>query len=413
MDSPAGDERQLVKPKGSPETHDKVPTSQAAAAAAAAATRPCEDNVLSSVPGSEPRSRTDRMHLSCITSSHFEVCSSFVQWPDGEEFEGVVRTHTIQQQQQQQPSPPTKEPQHSSLSPSENQNPLPQRNRGFPDIDDDAMNDVLSYTAAYQQDLQWSFASDLFFVMGGLSYVALDLAACFEGYVAFYYTYLNVLGPAVYLINSIIDTLWALQVVRRHRLKHQMAKTWEELPHSTVATTTVPTLQSSQDDFCSTTTGLFRRLRRHAAHRRTVWAACSFGLAAFLALVAAAHPDRASTPLCDFLSAHIYILSALIAITGERTRPWLGVNSTSAYSVGPSSGLFENPEILEDMGDLLFLIGSIVDAFLIDLAWEEPWLLLFSDMLWLFDAFLYVKSDFILWANSRHPKTMPEGNTLV
>jgi len=360
------------------------------------------------------------MHLSC-TSSHFEACSPFVQWPewpDGEQFEGVGRPHTIQQPQPPPPPPPAKDPQRSSLSPSENQNPLPQRNRGLPDIDDVAMNQVLSYAVVYQQDLQWSFASDLFFVMGGLSFVALDLAACFEGYVAFYYTFLNVLGPAVYLMNSIIDTLWALHVVRRRKLKHRMAKTWEELPHSTLSsetmvTTTVPTLDSSQDNFFSTATNLFRRLRRHAAHRRTVWAACTFGLAAFLALVAAAHPDRASTPLCDFLSAHIYILSALIAITGERTRPWMGVNITSAYSVGPSSGLFENPEILEDMGDLLFLIGSIVDAFLIDLAWEEPWLLLFSDLLWLFDAFLYLKSDFILWANSRHPKTVPEGNTLV
>jgi hypothetical protein len=58
--------------------------------------------------------------------------------------------------------------------------------------------------------------------------------------------------------------------------------------------------------------------------------------------------------------------------------------------------LFSNPETLEDISDLLFLIGvvcSVVDSTLLAFGLDKPILELLDNTLWLAGALLYLRSD--------------------
>ena len=63
------------------------------------------------------------------------------------------------------------------------------------------------------------------------------------------------------------------------------------------------------------------------------------------------------------------------------------------------ASIWRNPEILEDMGDALFLIGSVLDAILKDFdaaVIEESALMgIVASCLWLLDALLYMRSDYV------------------
>jgi hypothetical protein len=164
----------------------------------------------------------------------------------------------------------------------------------------------------------------------------------------------------------------------------------------------------------------YTKWRKHAAHRRTYLAAVTFGLAAFFAVLSVdwyyfpvvLHPSSSSSTstttttttgdesttarmiipmdeIANFLSVHLYILNATIAISGKRTRPWFSNAAT-----------LHNPETLEDLGDLLFLVGSCVDGILLDGKLDDghPEWSIFSSLLWMLDACLYLQSDRIMAA---------------
>ena len=76
-------------------------------------------------------------------------------------------------------------------------------------------------------------------------------------------------------------------------------------------------------------------------------------------------------------------------MTGKRHRPWLAPSD-------PNTILFNDSERLEDLGDLLFLMGSLVDATLSDLQLMHLVLLpILSSILWMVDGFLYMRSDIV------------------
>jgi len=187
---------------------------------------------------------------------------------------------------------------------------------------------------------------------------------------------------------------------QRSRTKQDMTKTWNYwhlLLDEAGTTEQQQSLEADVDGQSPKASGwllvvrsvtFWARLRKHAAHRRTILAALTFGVAAFLAVMALM--DVAGTSeICNMLSAHVYILSAVIACSGKRTRPWL---------YGDGRAVWHNSETLEDLGDLLFLIGSLVDGILFDLHFDDDtdgWPIL-AACLWCLDAFLYLRSDVIM-----------------
>ena len=320
----------------------------------------------------------------------------------------------------------------SSSSPS-SQRTAP-RPRFLPDTEDSSMRNVLSYVENSQQDLYFSLTSDLFFLAGGVAYIALSVGSAMmgedPGKQQLWYAVLSWLAPIVYFMNSLVDLKWALQVKERTVLKKEMVDSWaycrrvlldeedslqERVRELTVDFRDSPRIFCSDDNhiisnvcasLLSPVYSLWTRIRKHAAHRRTVLAALTFGIAAFLAVMALVDV-KGSGDVCNKLSVHVYILSAVVACSGKRTRPWLVM--TTAYTSpryvphGLAYRFLSNPEMLEDLGDLLFLIGSLVDGILSDEHFDDnnPGWSILSACLWFMDACLYLRSDVIMLAQQR------------
>ena len=286
----------------------------------------------------------------------------------------------------------------------------------LPDIDDTSMAHVFEYMEHYQEDLFWSFLSDSFFMVGGIVYVVLSI----WDYIGWddetlSYKSCMVMGPLVYLVNSVIDIMWANRVSRREKVRRRMKRLWTEAAAMASTTEMVDTSGKELDDSTSSSetheesgaeknvstwarwktsvTERCAKIRRHAAHRRTVLAALTFGLAALAAFVAviidyAGDADESRmVDICNIISINIYVVSAAISVTGKRTRPWLAHRTCLG-----------NHETLEDLGDLFFLIGSLVDGVLCDFDLDDKALLLpvFSSLLWLLDACFYILSDIVM-----------------
>lgn len=286
----------------------------------------------------------------------------------------------------------------------------------LPDIDDTSMAHVFEYMEHYQEDLFWSFLSDSFFMVGGIVYVVLSIwdFLRWDDQTLSYKTCM-VMGPLVYLVNSIIDIVWANRVSRREKVRRRMKRLWEEAAAMASATEMVDTTGKEVDDSTSSsntneeigaetnvsTLGRWKaavaercaKIRRHAAHRRTVLAAITFGLAALAAFVAVIidysgdADESRMVDICNYISINTYVVSALISVTGKRTRPWLAHRTCLG-----------NHETLEDLGDLFFLIGSLVDGVLCDFDLDDKALYLgvFSSLLWLLDACFYILSDIVM-----------------
>ena len=274
-----------------------------------------------------------------------------------------------------------------------------------------------------------------------------------------WYPTLDTVAPAVFCVNSWIDLRWACVVQRRQKYKRTLAQRWDaEWAETSAITTTTSTttvaartrtltttaeaaittptspyyaardshqdfimVVDDEDDFYSSS--WWHHCRKHAAHRRTLWAALTFGGAALLALLAVILTRTGSamnSTQLELASAHLYVASAVICLTGKRTRPWFQstITKTSDFLSGSDGGVihdpaqshhrhwlgqltypWRNPELLEDMGDALFLIGSLLDAMLVDFdatAIEESAAMgIVASGLWLLDALLYMHSDFV------------------
>jgi hypothetical protein len=277
--------------------------------------------------------------------------------------------------------------------------------KSLPDIDDNSMNHVFEYMEHYEQDILWSFFSDSFFIAGGLIYVFLALWDFIwppEGIRNYYI--LDVLAPTVYFLNSMIDMEWAARVKRRDRVKKNMKQGWEDWRFSTAPNKDQSTPIAAEPLLW------YHRLRKHAAHRRTILAALTFGVAALFGVgsVLMGYRDGAGGLLwcnkLDSVSDHVYLLSAIIIMTGKRIRPWLQTSSVP---------LSNNPEMLEDLGDLLFLLGSLTDAVMGHLNVDDvPIGCVVSSFLWLADACFYLRSD-VIRARQVKNEAAEVGNTLV
>jgi hypothetical protein len=293
-------------------------------------------------------------------------------------------------------------------------------NLSLPDLDDMSMNYVVLYMEHYKVDLLWSFVSDSCFILGGVSYILLTAWDCllkWEGdqntpQTNLWYIALDIFAPTVYLLNSIVDIYWAEYIRMQLRDKRGLTKIWEDFRLQLRGISFSSTSVASDDDDIEApskpnkTCEWWYRIRKHAAHRRTLAAAFTFGIAASLGVIAAvlrnwfvpSIADAAGLDpwaynidaILDQWTDHVYIVSAIISMTGKRHRPWF------APSDPTSTSWLKDSERLVDLGDLLFLIGSLMDATLSDFRLDH--LVLFpvlSSLLWMIDGCLYMRSDFL------------------
>jgi hypothetical protein len=273
---------------------------------------------------------------------------------------------------------------------------------------------IFSHVEHYSIDLFWSFLSDSFFIAGGFAYIALTVWDYCQarqtrtvgveegsdgsmGSSQYLYVFVDVIAPSVYLFNSMVDIHWTTRVQQQLRDQRKQDQTRENQPHDTMGFkdntctddcddsqkvelqyTAVPmTLRGFSFSSVSTiveprwSTPWWRKICKYAAHRRTVWAAVTFGVAASLAVVAAllrnnmllGHhwSDVASSVdgILDACSDHIYIVSSLISLTGSRAAS--SRSTTTPLLVSPTPWYSDN-ERLENWGDILFLLGSLMDG---------------------------------------------------
>ena len=257
------------------------------------------------------------------------------------------------------------------------------------------MTFVFSYMEHYHKDLWFSDRSDLCFLLGSFLYCIVASMECFFELKPslLCQDMLGLGGPLLFLMNSAIDVHWALHAKQRQGVKNRMKQTFEDA-------LVVQGVEKQPAVWWWT------KVRRHAAHRRTIYAATTFGVAALLAVISVLleysgddagsnNNDGYYASWFDWGSDHMYVVSAVIAISGKRTRPWFS-SSTSYW------GALQEPEFLEDMGDFLFLIGSVLDSLLDDYfnnlrEKETPSILgVVSSLLWLVDALFYLRSDFVM-----------------
>jgi hypothetical protein len=297
-----------------------------------------------------------------------------------------------------------------------------QRPTSLPDTDDTSMKQVYTYLDYYEQDLRWSTLSDLFFIVGGLGYVILSFFDVLAPALADkpVYVFFNVCAPIVYLLNAGIDLRWAGSIKERRGKKKEMTGHWNDwrlmIDSPSDSDRTENAGNASHANDCERqlppeqerVVPWYKRLRRHAAHRRATFGAATFGIAAAIGLVAVlieyiddgrlvftGTSSEEAAVFLDATSIHVYALSAVICLSGKRQRPLLNASS-------PSSSPWTSPEVLEDVGDLLFFIGSLVDVIRCDYAFDDshqPAWSMFSSFFWLIDAMLYLRSDYVMFEN--------------
>ena len=157
---------------------------------------------------------------------------------------------------------------------------------------------------------------------------------------------------------------------------------------------------------------LLNRMRRHIGHRRQLSAATTFGMGAFLGILAAVcnilvadsslgeNEDVGSTlsywsSLLESASIHMYLVSAIFALWQS---PW--ATKRASVVVAASTGLpwYSNVENLETLGDIFFGAASMIDVLLCDVSIDDGILLLpiLSACLWTVDALLYLRGDFAM-----------------
>lgn len=144
------------------------------------------------------------------------------------------------------------------------------------------------------------------------------------------------------------------------------------------------------------------KLRRHFGHRRELSSATTFGAAAMFGTVsaigwAADTMNEDTVNMLDSVSIHLYLVSAAFALIGRRQEKtghcmWFW-------------DFFEDAQALENAGDSLFGIASVIDVVLIDfnLVDSNPSWPVLSAVLWMLDAMFYLRGDFVvLYCKQKH-----------
>ncbi|KAL7561842.1 hypothetical protein ACA910_009680 [Epithemia clementina (nom. ined.)] len=276
-------------------------------------------------------------------------------------------------------------------------------------------------------DVVWSLASNSFFVGGGLLYVFASSWDMYDppteedgtsAWTWFWYNLVWLLGSLVYLLNAVIDVLWALRDKERQKqrrlLKQQYNQFKQEEQQKEKRTTTATFLKNRKAQIKN----LWRRVRRHVGHRRELSAALTFGIAAAFGLVASllcfnSRISEATVNSFDGLSVHFYLLSAFFALCGRRPKPTTDSSSSGTTNQFwfPCFKFLSNADQLEDLGDAFFGIGSLVDVILCDMHFDDGlayWPVI-SSALWLLDALLYLRSDFCTLYTSVNGKDWDSG----
>lgn len=301
------------------------------------------------------------------------------------------------------------------------------RSLSLPDLNDVSMNQLKTYLQYSTNDLYWSFWSDVLFIVGSIGYLILSISSSEE-------VVLEWATPIIFVFNSMVDVAWAQSSRKRNKIKDRVTETWkfwQLLLDDSIDDNAALTSEEEEDDELQHDGSFFSRfllLCKHDAHRRTTLAAMLFGGASLCAVLALPTTNDYTATMFDFLSVHLYILSAIVAISGERTRPWLSTTTSVFYTTTTdqqqndgstfSRTVIWHPETLEDLGDLLFLVASVGDGILCDFHFDDdvPFWKILSALLWLLDASLYLCADIIMaqWAlHAKSDKRAGNGGTLV
>lgn len=287
-------------------------------------------------------------------------------------------------------------------------------------------------------DVYFSLFSNLFFLGGGLFYIAgsswdvsLSKSESDPQNMLLYYS-IWILGPLVYLLNSSIDVIWAIRTVQADR-KQRGLKRFFITAHDHAANVggegdTGRDILLALEKFDRHATSLdehliegarlsgkrgenmkktrpnnmMSNLRRHFGHRRDLSSATTFGAAAIFGTAssiawAAGTMDEDLVNRLELVSIHLYLLSAVFALVGRRQENT--VQCTGFWD------FFEDAQALENVGDSLFGIASVIDVVLSDFQFDDnnPWWPVLSAVLWMLDAMFYLRGDFVvLYRKQQH-----------
>lgn len=147
---------------------------------------------------------------------------------------------------------------------------------------------------------------------------------------------------------------------------------------------------------------MMSNLRRHFGHRRDLSSATTFGAAAIFGTAssiawAAGTMDEDLVNRLELVSIHLYLLSAVFALVGRR-------QGNTVQCTG-FRDFFEDAQALENVGDSLFGIASVIDVVLSDFQFDDnnPWWPVLSAVLWMLDAMFYLRGDFVvLYRKQQH-----------
>ena len=109
----------------------------------------------------------------------------------------------------------------------------------------------------------------------------------------------------------------------------------------------------------------------------------------------------------DFVSSHIYLLSAVFAL-------WRSPLVDKGYEGSMDSNitpLHSNPRILFSLGDVIFGVSALIDVCLADVTFDDSYLSIpiVTSILWTADALLYMTGD-IVSGNMRQPASSIPAN---
>ena len=231
----------------------------------------------------------------------------------------------------------------------------------------------------------------------------------------------NIIGytaPVTYLFNSLIDIHLANRI-RRYKKKKKRAISLHLLDENinmniNAAFKSEEEQEQEQEQAIHITTTPAKgkqinkeKVRKFAAHRRELSAAMSFFIAALFSVLSILAEwmgaNETSMTILDCISVHTYVISAIIAIVGSRIVTRRNID-TCCLSLAT---LNSDADTLETLGDVFFLIGSLVDAVLFDCHFDDEgvgWPIL-SSVLWCIDALLYLNSDWITTSQNSAART--------
>mmetsp|Transcript_24553 Transcript_24553/g.48997 ORF Transcript_24553/g.48997 Transcript_24553/m.48997 type:complete len:386 (-) Transcript_24553:22-1179(-) len=288
--------------------------------------------------------------------------------------------------------------------------------------------------ARNENDVFWSIFSNAFFLGGGLFYIAgsswdvnLSNSESDPQNMFLYYS-VWVLGPFVYLLNSSIDVIWAIRTMQADKkqrgLKRFFITAHEHAANVGCEGDTGRDILTALEKFDRHATSLdeqliegarlsgkqgdkmrsnvMSNLRRHFGHRRELSSASTFGAAAIFGTAsaigwAAGTMDEDMVNRLELVSIHLYLLSAAFALIGRRQENT--VHFTGFWD------FFEDAQALENAGDSLFGIASVIDVVLTDFSFDDdnPWWAVISAVLWMLDAMFYLRGDFVvLYRKQKH-----------